>query len=202
MCALKAKKIDLPKFPANMKKRKSKRPGSFVDNLMENPHLLYEDLQRYREEEWWKRVKAFEANPDSVYNAYWYVALHPMFYSFHPWKNHRKDGVPAVHERHLDHESGWKYARITPHMVNPKDRRISDDEHLNTKIEWWYEFGPTLWDNDYGRGCSGMDHKLMGGARTYDEAIVKVAKAIHRGYGNDRKQVVKKWKDPELPTEG
>jgi len=200
MCALKAKKWDLPEIPAKMRKPKQSSLSSLM--TADEEKRLYEDLQRYREEDWWKRVKAFEANPDSVYNAYWYVALHPMFYSFKPWKNHKSRGVPAVHEQHLVHEQGWDYVRITPHMVNPKTRSISDDPHLNTKIEWWYEFGPTLWDNNYGQGCSGMDHKLMGGARTYDEAIVKVAKAIHRGYGNDRKQVVKKWNDPVLPTEG
>lgn len=200
MRALKAKTWDLPVFPAKTPKRKSdpemkKAFGKLTKNL-------YERIQEHREDEWRKRILAFEANPDSVYNAYWYVALHPMFYYFKPWKFTKKDKIPPVHERHLVNEQGWDCVHISPQMVNPADMRISNDEHLNTQVDFWYEFGPTLWGNNYGEGIRGHDHTCDGGAPTYDEAIIKVAKAIHKTYGNDRKQVVKKWKDPELPTEG
>jgi hypothetical protein len=202
MCALKAKNWDLPEIPAKMRKRKGKDKDDIVAQMMgDQEHLLYRDLQGYREDAWRKHVLAFEANPDSVYNAYWYVATHPMFYSFKPWSGRKKEQVPAIHERHLVHEQGWDYVRITPHLVNPANNKISDDPSLNTKVEFWYEFGPTLFRENRGQGVSGMDHKCMGGAKTYDRAIIKVAKAIHKAYGNDRKQVMKKWKDPELPTE-
>ena len=202
---LEHKDWDLPVIPAKAKRsrrqRREDRKSGLAAIFGDDKDDLYERLQEYREDGWRKTLLAFEANPDSPYNAYYYVANHPMFYSFKPWKN-AQDGVPAVHERHLDHESGWTYVHIDPHMVNPVDNKISDDPHLNTKLEWWYEFGPTLFHENMGAGVSGHDHHCDGGADTYDEAIIKVAKAIHEAYGNDRKQVMEKWNDPELPTEG
>lgn len=198
---MKHKDWDLPEIPASLppKPKPKKKPA---DNSLEgvfgpDTHL-YEDLQRIREEDWRKTVLAFEAN-QSVHNAYWYVASHPMFYYFtEGWNDGR---APRVHERHLEHDQGWEGIRVTPHLVNPASRRISDDPSQNTKTEFWYEFGPTLFRENGGRGIRGHDHECDGGADTYDEAIIKIAKEIHKTYGNDRRKVVTKWKDPELPLE-
>lgn len=158
---------------------------------------LYASIQEFREEEWRKVVLAFEEN-QSVYNAYWYVALHPMFYFFMP---PFKDGrAPRVHERHLVHEQGWQQVQIQPHLVNPATMRISDDPSLNTHTEFWYEFGPTLFGHDAGAGISGHDQECDDGAKSYDDAIVAVAKKIHEVYGNDREAVVEKWNDVPLPA--
>lgn len=199
---MKHKDWKLPELPSKTPKKKRDKNEKQLDKLFGKrlSRQLYERLQEDREDSWRSHLLAFEANPNSVYNAYWYVALHPMFYYFRAWKT--DDGVPVVHERHLVSDQGWECVHISPQMVNPKDMRISDDKHLNTRIDWWYEFGPTLWGDNYGDGIRGHDHKCDGGAPTYDEAIIKVAKAIHKAYGNDRRKVVMKWKDPELPTEG
>lgn len=186
-----------PDIPCN----EPKRHQSFSLMLDVFPNL-YERLQEDREGDWWKTVKAFEANPNSVYNAYYYIANHPMFYYWHVWRNHVEEGVAAVHERHLIHDQGWESVHIDPHMIDPNTGKISDDEHLNTKVEWWYEYGPTLYQHMDGDspGIRGHDWKRDGGADTYDEAIIKVAKSIHRYYGNDRVKVQEIWKDPALPT--
>lgn len=208
MKPLKHKDWKLPKIPAKDPKWRKKDHVAYVvsegkfkkdKKTVIGDKRLYVDLQGYRENDWRERLLAFEANPNSVFNAYWYVREHPMFWTF---DMRFKDRFPLVHEAHLIHENGWNYVLISPHMVNPKDNRISNDEHLNTKTEWWYEFGPTLFKNDFGgMGISGHDWKLDGGAKTYDQAIIKVAKSIHKHYGNDRRVVVKKWKDIELPVE-
>lgn len=155
---------------------------------------LYEDLQGYREDDWRKIVLSFEANPHSTYNAWRYIAYHPMFYYFLGWNDEK---VPLVHERHLVSEDGWARVHIDPVMINPADNRISDDPHMNTKIQWWVEYGPTLFRDN----IPGHDWKRDFGADTYDEAIVKVAKSVHKHYGNDRRQVIKKWNDIPLPKE-
>ena len=74
MRALKPKTIKLHKIPSKTKKRKN---SSFSKNLGISDKHLYRDLQLYRINDWWKDVKAFEANPNSVFNAYWYVAMYP-----------------------------------------------------------------------------------------------------------------------------
>lgn len=193
---LKHKVWKLPKIPSKIA-AVPKDQRSAIDKLIGNPKQLYTNLQGYREDAWRTTVLAFEANPNSTYNAFYYIAQHPMFWHFHQW---RRD-TPVVHETHLVHEDGWARVSIHPVMVNPKDRRISEDVHLNTKLEWWFEYGPSLWNDNAGEGINGHDHKCDGGASTYDKAIIKIARSIHKHYGNDRRRVVKKWSDTKLPKE-
>lgn len=201
MKPLKHKDWHLPKIPAKDPTWRKKDHQAGVIGSKRKVTIgnkrLYADLQGYRIDNWRTTVLAFETNPNSVYNAYLYIANHPMFWFFRQWKNSK---LPLVHERHLEHEDGWRCVDITPHMIDPATNRISDDKHLNTKVEWWFEYGPSLFCHNAGV-MTGHDHKRDGGAATYDEAIIKVAKSIHKHYGNDRAKVVTKWQDIELPEE-
>lgn len=136
---------------------------------------------------WAETVTKYEANPDDVHRAWWYIDTHPVF-----WKFDRPlhEDYPKNHVSHLVHqgalEEGWP--NITPHKVNPKKGkhgRVTRNEKKNTKLQWWYEFGPSDMDG----GCKTHDWELDGGADSYEECILAIARKIHKYYGNDRSLV-------------
>jgi hypothetical protein len=134
---------------------------------------------------WKKTVRDYEADPDDVFCAWYYVDSHPVFWSFSR-KVH--EDYPVNHVSNLTHDGafmrGWP--EITPHKVNPKSRRVErKHKKRNTLLEWWYEFGPS----DLTGGCSTHDWELDGGASSYEGCVLLVARKIHRFYGNDRRLV-------------
>lgn len=134
---------------------------------------------------WRKTVKRYETSPGNVYHAWWYIDTHPVFWVFD--KNVHGENYPWNHVSNLTHEgafhNGWPV--IIPHMVNPENNRISRDRKKNTKLAWWYEFGPV----DLTGGCKSLDWELEGAADSYDAAVLVIARKIHRYYGNDRRLV-------------
>lgn len=86
-----------------------------------------------------------------AYEAYWWMADH------HPWVSKSLD----VHIA----------------KVNPKTRRISDDEKKNTLVEYWLEAGP-FFDMGYSH-----DLRLDCGGKSFEEAIIKLAARVRRVYG-------------------
>lgn len=142
---------------------------------------------------WTETVAAYEANPEDVFAAWYYLDGHPAFWRFR--KN--RAWTPPAHFGNLQYEgamsSGWP--EITPHKVNPATGEVEDDESLNTKLEWWYEFGPwELAPDDPGDHCT-HDYRQDGGAETYEEAIIDIAKKVWTNYGNDRRVVdSEKWR--------
>lgn len=133
---------------------------------------------------WAATVTEYETHPDSVCNAWDYVDSHPVFWTF---DRGRHEDYPKNHVSHLVHDgalrAGWP--EITPHMVNPKKGkhgRVTGNEKNNTKLQWWYEFGPS----DMEDSSKTHDWELDGGADTYEECVLAVARKIHKYYGNDR----------------
>lgn len=134
-------------------------------------------------EQWAETVLRYEWNPDDVYCAWWYIDTHPVFWAF----GKDRDEYPKNHVARLKHEGalqeGWPY--IAPHKVNPdkgRHGRVSHNEKKNTQLQWWFEFGPSVLNG----GCKTHDWELDGGAATYEQCVIKIAKRIHRYYGNDR----------------
>jgi hypothetical protein len=135
-------------------------------------------------EEWERIVTEYESNPDSSFHAWYYIDNHPMFWEFHPHK-----GFPVNHVSVLLHNGAWSrgWPEITPHMVCPATNIIEDDDELNTRLEWWYEFGRNaLFPDKDGVQIPTHDCEMDGGASTYEEAVVAIAGKIHEHYGNDR----------------
>ena len=189
------KKIHYPEIPAKQKKVKKKErwnSGTFLDDIA-NDRRLYEDLQRYREEKWHELVDAFEANP-TFYNAYQWLQHHPLFY----WFAHGKHETPQVHEKYLIDDRGMDDNALDFMVVrvDPETGYASDDPALNTRVEFWYEVCITQWGE--GRDQRVHDWKRDGGAATYEDAVVKAAKAIHAKYGNDRR----KFDRSRMPKDG
>lgn len=182
------KKIHWPEIPCKQGKIKKKErwnSGTFLDDIA-NDRRLYEDLQRYREEKWHELVDAFEANP-TFFNSYQWLQHHPLFYWF-------ATPIPAsevkdqIHEKWLVDDRGMTDQGLDFMVVrvDPETGYTSDDPALNTQVEFWYEVCFTKWGE--GRDQRVHDYKRDGGARTYEEAVVKAAKTIHAKYGNDRRK--------------
>jgi hypothetical protein len=93
--------------------------------------------------------------------------------------------VPREHVRNLDHGYGFSSGaiEIDPHLVNPDDGRVSEDPRLNTRLEFWYETGEWTWSDPESHVHA---YRLDGGAPTYEQAVIDLARKVHRYYGNDR----------------
>lgn len=139
-------------------------------------------------DEWARIVAEYEASPGDVYCAWTYLDHHPVFWRF---TKERRSDYPADHVGRLEHEyamtRGWP--EISPHKVNAETGCFEDDKP-NTKTQWWYEFGPwSLHPDEHGGHVSTHDYKLDGGADTYEQAVVDLARKVWENYGNDRRIV-------------
>lgn len=139
-------------------------------------------------EAWKEIVLTYEAHPDDVRDAWLYLDCHPVFWRF---EEKRRPGYPPLHIGNLKYEhnmlEGWP--EITPHRVCPATNAIEDDESLNTRLQWWYEFGPwSLYPDGHGVHAT-HDYQLDGGSDTYEQAVLDVARKVWDNYGNDRQVV-------------
>ena len=131
-------------------------------------------------EAWAENVARYEENPDDAYAAWWYIDGHPAFWQF---SQPRPDEYPPNHISRLEGEGaltrGW------PEIIPFRDEEGT---------VWGYEFGMrTLFREDLGGGIAIFDTchdwELDGSARTYEGAIIEIAKKIWENYGNDRRVV-------------
>lgn len=63
--------------------------------------------------------------------------------------------------------------------VNPKNLKISKNKDKNTKTQVWLECGPYMKDvitHDFNLDC---------GAKTFEKAIIKLAKLVRKEYSDD-----------------
>jgi hypothetical protein len=183
------KPIDYPELPTRDRSLRGGRKKSMFSKggvYLGGDKYLYADVQQIREDEWRSTVLAYERRSNDFYNAYQYVNLHPIFYSFAPFPTGPEDKhpVPVQHERHLIHDQGIDRITILVVRVNPATRRIEDDPALNTATRVWFETGAVDWTGD--TRVRIHDTRFDGGAKTYESAIIKVARAIHAHYGNGR----------------
>ena len=98
------------------------------------------------------------------------------------WREHRHFMHHAIEENLSIH-----YAKVGP------DGRVNDDPSLNVNPECWLEFGPMEWDypSQWHKETSRMnfhDIELDCGGKTFDEALVKLAKLVLKQYGDYREK--------------
>jgi hypothetical protein len=179
---LTSKPIEWPEIPWKVPKKDWDQQG-FLARQGEKRDF-YKHIAETRREEWSDLVTRFEANP-TFYNAWHYLNGHPVFWDFF----HKDDqGNKVIHEKWLVTNRGMKEVNgleIEVVRYDPKTKALSDDPARNTKLGFWYEFSMTQWNSDAHVHAYTMD----GGADTYEEAVVKAAKHLHRKYGNDRRKL-------------
>jgi len=185
---MKKKFVDLPDIPTKL--TKEEREKSRIPELerilgKKGSKLRYLRLQQDRESEWYEIVERFETN-QSLYNAYRYIENHPVF-----WRFHEVGDWITFHERCLYHESGIREGiEFTVVRVDPATQSASLDPALNTQVQVWFEFSLSH-DWKTPDAIRLHDYKLDSGAATYEEALIKAAKRLHRRYGNDRRKLRK-----------
>jgi hypothetical protein len=106
-----------------------------------------------------KRFKDF-------YEAWWFLYEHP---EFNDVKNYQY--------------SFGNCLDIDVQKVNPKTRRIEDDESLNTHTEVWLECGGFIKDEHFKEKIHCHDIDLDCGGDTFEEAIIKLANLVKKHYG-------------------
>ena len=72
--------------------------------------------------------------------------------------------------------------------VNPKTKRIDDNEKLNTKVEVWLECGKYLFDEHRKEYLPCHDIDLDCGGDTFEEAIIKLANLVKKYYKQEEKK--------------
>ena len=113
----------------------------------------------------------------SFYDAWWFLAEHPKF-------NHLKDGVPDARSGFFDNID------VYVAKVDPKTRIVEKDKSRNTEVEIWLEAGPWVpVDEQMGKPetyseMPSHDIRLDCGGKTYEKAIIKMAKLVLRYYGD------------------
>lgn len=142
-------------------------------------------------EAWAESVARFEADPDDVHAAWWYIDGHPVFWQFN---QPRPDEYPRNHISRLEAEGALTHMSRDGAMRRgwPEIIPFRDDNG----IAWGYEFGKrTLFEVSYPPFSDipvfdvWHDWKLDGWEKTYELAVIAIAKKIHENYGNDRRVV-------------
>lgn len=73
--------------------------------------------------------------------------------------------------------------------VNPETKAIDDDKIKNTQTRVWLECGP------YKKKSKTHDIELDCGAKTFEKAIIKLAKLVKKEYGNKKKAALLKVRE-------
>lgn len=158
---------------------------------------LDRSLAGYRQDDWWRAARAFEANPNSFYNAWRYLNEHPIYWRLQDWKLPEGE-IPAWAWQNVASTGAFVNGGIWVHVgrVNPADGKISHDGALNTRTEVWLETGEWSWPDEENKQ---EDHyhnfKIDCCAKTFEEAVINMAVAVHRAYGNDRRKCAPQYHD-------
>lgn len=161
------------------------------------PGFYAEYFQICVERSWARIVADYEADPDDVHAAYYYLGGHPVFWKFDLDRRHRD--YPDRHVSHLIHGDAWQRGliEVTPFKICPETGAVETDAARNTVVRWWYEFGPVdLLPGDYDVHAVWHDWPLDGDAATFEQAVADIARKVHEHYGNDRRVVDSEgWRD-------
>ena len=88
------------------------------------------------------------------------------------------------HEKFMDNHGFEGFLRaldIDVVKVNPLTNKIDDDDKKNKKTQVWLECG-AYYKKDKNTGTDGWSHdtRLDCGADTFEQAIIKLAKLVHK----------------------
>lgn len=110
----------------------------------------------------------------NITEAFWWLYNHPMF-------------LDTIGMSRFQECLTWDYV-----LVNPESNRISSNNKKNTKPRCWIELGNWSYDAQSGQWGPCHDIDLDCGAKTFDKALLKVAKLTLKKYGDYPR---KNWRD-------
>ena len=188
---LEAKPINLPDLPTNHDEPEPDWHSHLMRGIERDTERewreLYIGIQAHRIEYWEKLVRAFEAKPFDLYNAWNYLNHHPAFWHFYGKKD--MTAAERIHEKWLIDDDGVRDSiTLTVMRINPDTQRYDDHPELNTQTQVWVEIGKHGWphDDENTGDANWHDTDLDGGADDLDTAIIYAAVMVHTAYGNDR----------------
>jgi len=113
-----------------------------------------------------------------VCDAYWWLDSHPAF-----WPIETVNGVAEVL---TSYDHGFVAISIDPHQINPATKCVDDNKKLNTKLQWWGEFGPAWYDKECPSASRQYSHdwKLDVYEDTYEDVLLEIARKVKRHYGD------------------
>jgi hypothetical protein len=129
-------------------------------------------VESYYWKDWAKAIRAYCQSPRDPYHSYWFLWHHPATQRF--FRGVRLSAFSECLDIH--------YVK-----VDPNTHRIEDKKSRNTKTEVWLEWGPWIDKDDStpnipDDGMASHDYRCDVGARTFDKAIVKLAKKVWKNY--------------------
>lgn len=176
-----------------MKRKKIHMPVVPLPPAGNHDILPWSEMQEHRHQRWERIARQYEANHDDFYAAFRFLNNHPAFYRW-PSDNLSRD------ERYLIHDRGVSYGLdMMVVKVNPKTRRIDKPNRLNTKTEVWLELMVPWWGASDNHVSMHWWEADIGGD-TYDQAVIRLARNVHKLIGNDRRQVDKDYPPPDIET--
>lgn len=116
------------------------------------------------------------------HGVYHWLRRHPAFFY------NGKRGVEAIAPS--DRYGFWESLEVDVVKVDPTTERIEDDEKRNTATRIWLECGPWgdpkehAWDTYSDKGIPSHDIDLDCGGKTFEEAIIKLARLVNKKYGD------------------
>lgn len=162
--------------------------------------------------EWADTVRRYETEPGDFFNAWHYLNGHPAFWYF---RHGPADSDPLplsqrLHVKNLVHDYGIQHyitknpgfprssginrcISISVVKLNPENKHIEEEEHLNTKTEVWIELGKYSWPVEFDPKDHNTydntwhDYRLDCGGPTMETAIIRAAHNVWEVYGNDRR---------------
>jgi len=135
---------------------------------------------------WERTFRAYEAHPNDPYLAWRFLNNHPLFWSLTVFKPASEQ--PTIY---VDTDKGFDCIDTLMTRFNPKTKQHDSDSARNTQTQVWLEGGHRAWTGEV-EPTRYHDVKLDVGAKTYEKAVVKMAKLVHQRYGNDRTKLSSK----------
>lgn len=68
--------------------------------------------------------------------------------------------------------------------INPKTKKIEDNDEHNTETRIWLEVGTYFWEDETGCYTISHDADLDCGGRTFEKAIMNLANLVKEKYGD------------------
>lgn len=161
--------------------------GTDLEAYMKKHKLPKKSLLQFAKDDFRDALAAYKKNPKDFFNSWHFLDTHPAFRQLMHLKSFKDPFPTSLFTSDL-------YIMVV--KVDPKTKRIEDDEKRNTLTNIWLEHGPwyskkeldkiTGYNDTAEHGTTTHDIRIDCGGDTYEEAIVNMAKLVMKEYGEKR----------------